>query len=81
MKDDVPACVGRPGSQPDFEQFSTCPRGFVAMAIDPATMKDTLVASGPANPAFSNATMVLLLGKQFWIGTFSGDRIGYGTLR
>ncbi len=51
------------------------------MAIDPATMQDTLVADGPTNPAFSNATMVLSVGKQFWIGTFSGDRVGYGALR
>ncbi len=81
MKDDAPACGGRPGPRQDFEQFSTCPRGFVAMAIDPVTMKETLLAKGPANPAFSNATMVLEVDKRFWIGTFSGDRVGYGTLR
>ena len=51
------------------------------MAIDPATMKETLLADGPTNPAFSNATMVLAVGTQFWIGTFSGDRVGHGTLR
>jgi hypothetical protein len=80
MKDDEPTCGGRPGSQQGFEQFSSCPRGFIAVAIDPVTMQDTLVASGPANPAFSNATMMLEVGDQFWIGTFSGDRVGHGTL-
>jgi hypothetical protein len=80
MKDDEPACGGTPPPTEDFPHFSTCPRGFIAMAIDPATMQETLVADGPTNPAFSNATMVLLVGKRFWIGTFSGDRVGYGVL-
>ena len=43
-------------------------------------MKDTLYAQGPANPAFSNATMVLPVDRQFWIGSFSADRVGHGTL-
>lgn len=81
MKDDEPACGGPPGPQTDFEQFSTCPRGFIAMAIDPVTMRETLVAEGAANPAFSNATMVLPVGEQFWIGTFAGDRVGRARLR
>jgi hypothetical protein len=29
----------------------------------------------PATPNFSNATMVLPVGKEFWIGSFSSDRI------
>jgi hypothetical protein len=51
------------------------------MAIDPATMSDTVIAQTPATPIFSNATMVLTLDDQFWIGTFSGDRIARGQLR
>ncbi|HVS25646.1 MAG TPA: hypothetical protein VMU03_18110 [Gammaproteobacteria bacterium] len=81
MKNDEPACGGAPGPQHDLAKLSTCPRGFIAMSIDPATMKDTLYAQGPANPTFSNATMVLPVGKQFWIGSFSADRIGHGPLR
>jgi len=77
MKLNEPACP----LATDFATFSACPRGFIAMAIDPVTMKETLLAEGPANPAFSNATMVLAVGTQFWIGTFSGDRVGHGTLR
>jgi hypothetical protein len=60
--------------------LAACPRGFFAVAVDPQTMRDTIIAQGPANPNFSNATMVLPIGNEFWIGTFSGDRIGYGTL-
>lgn len=81
MKNDEPACGGPPGPQHTLEALSTCPRGFIAISIDPKTMQDTIIAEGPATPAFSNATMVLTLDRQFWIGTFSGDRVGYGTLR
>jgi hypothetical protein len=81
MKNDEAACGGAPGPQHDLAKLSTCPRGFIAMSIDPATMKDTLYAQGPANPAFSNATMVLPVDRQFWIGSFSADRVGHGTLQ
>jgi hypothetical protein len=79
MKNDEPACGGAPGPQHDLAKLSTCPRGFIAMSIDPATLKETLYAQGPANPAFSNATMVVPVGKQFWIGSFSADRVGHAT--
>jgi hypothetical protein len=81
MKNDVPECGGAPGPQHSLEKLSTCPRGFMALAIDAKTMKDTLVAESLAIPTFSNATMVLVLDKQFWIGTFSGDRVAHGKLR
>ncbi len=81
MKNDEPACGGAPGPQHDLAKLGSCPRGFFAYSIDPATMKDSVLAQGPANPAFSNATMVLAFDKQFWIGTFSGDRVGHGNLR
>jgi hypothetical protein len=81
MKNDVPECGGTPGPQHSLEKLSTCPRGFMALTIDPKTMKDTLLAESPAIPAFSNATMALTFDRQFWIGTFSGDRIAHGRLR
>lgn len=80
MKNDVPECGGAPTPQHSLEKLSTCPRGFMALAIDPQTMKDTLVAESPTIPTFSNATMVLTFDKQFWIGTFSGDRVAHGKL-
>ena len=81
MKNDVPECGGAPGPNHSLEKLSSCPRGFMALAIDPKTMKDTLVAESPSIPTFSNATMVLTFDRQFWIGTFSGDRIAHGKLR
>jgi hypothetical protein len=39
------------------------------------------LVSGPANEHFSNSTMALQVGNDIWIGTFSGDRIGYRSLK
>jgi hypothetical protein len=81
MANDVPECGGPPGPQHDLAKLSTCPRGTIAVAIDPTTMRDTVIVQTPANPSFSNATMVLTVGQQFWLGTFAGDRVGRGVLR
>jgi hypothetical protein len=43
-------------------------------------MQDAIVVQTPAIASFSNATMILRVANQFWFGTFSGDRIGHGTL-
>ncbi|MEJ1962788.1 MAG: hypothetical protein WDO56_15065 [Gammaproteobacteria bacterium] len=80
MKNDVPECGGAPGPQHSLEKLSKCPRGFMALIIDPKTMKDTLLTESPAIPTFTNATMVLTFDEQFWIGTFSGDRVAHGRL-
>ena len=81
MMNDVPECGGPPGPQHDLEQLSTCPRGTIAIEVDPATMQHRVLAETSANPAFSNATMVLPVGDRFWIGTFRGDRVAHGPLR
>jgi hypothetical protein len=77
MASDVPACA----AAQDLEAIARCPRPTIAVAIDPATMKDTVIATTSATPAFSNATMVLPVGREAWIGTFSGDRIARAPLR
>jgi hypothetical protein len=81
MAADVPECGGIPGPQHDLQKLAACPRGSVAAAIDPRTLNDTIVAETPALRDFSNATMVLPIGKDAWFGTFSGDRIAVGALR
>jgi len=80
MKNDEPQCGGAPGPQHDLAKLSTCPRGTIGMAIDPSTMKDTVLVETTANPSFSNATMVLTFDGQIWIGTFSGDRVAHEAL-
>jgi hypothetical protein len=81
MANDVPECGGPPGPQHDIPKLAACPRPTIAVAIDPATMRDTVLATTPANPKFSNATMVLVAEGQAWIGTFSGDKIARVRLR
>ncbi|HEX6996788.1 MAG TPA: SMP-30/gluconolactonase/LRE family protein [Gammaproteobacteria bacterium] len=81
MKNDVPACGGPPGPQHTLEALSTCPRGTIALTVDPETMEHTVVLDTPDNPAFSNATMALPVGDRLWIGTFRGDRIAYAPRR
>jgi len=80
MKNDVPECGGPPGPNHDLATLGTCPRGTIAIAVDPATMAHEVLVETPALPAFSNATMVLLTGDQWWAGTFNGDRIAHGEL-
>jgi hypothetical protein len=81
MANDVPECGGAPGPEHDLSRLSTCPRGTIGVAIDPATMRHTIVVETQATPAFSNATMVLPVGREGWIGTFSGDKIARAPLR
>jgi hypothetical protein len=75
MKNEVPECGGPPGPEHSLERLGSCPRGTIAIAIDPATMQDRVLVETPAIPAFSNATMVLPAGGRYWFGTFSGDRV------
>jgi hypothetical protein len=65
----------------DFQAFMTCPRPFTIWAVDPASMQGRALATGPANPNFSNITMALPVGEELWIGTFAGDRIGYRVMQ
>ena len=81
MANDVPECGGAPGPQHDLAKLAACPRPTIAMAIDPATMRDTVIATTSADAKFSNATMVLTAAGQAWIGTFSGNKIARAPLR
>lgn len=81
MANDVPECGGAPGPEHDLSRLATCPRGTIAAAIDARTFQHDIIVETPAVAVFSNATMVLPIGQQFWLGTFSGDRIARGTLR
>jgi hypothetical protein len=81
MANDVPECGGPPGPEHDIPRLAACPRPTIAAAIDPATMRDTVIATTPADPKFSNATMVLTAAGEAWIGTFAGDKIARAPLR
>lgn len=81
MKNDEPECGGKPGPEHDLERLSTCPRGTIAIAVDPSTMDYEVLIETPADERFSNATMALVVDDEVWIGTFSGDRIAHGPVR
>ena len=81
MANDVPECGGAPGPNHDLAKLAACPRPSIAVAIDPATMRDTVIATTNADPKFSNATMVLAAAGQAWFGTFSGNKIARAPLR
>jgi len=65
----------------DLEVFASCPRAFTVWTIDPQTMQGSALARGPANEKFSNITMALPVGDELWIGTFTGDRIAYRSMK
>ena len=75
MKNDVPECGGPPGPEHDLERLASCPRGTIAIAIDPATLAHEVLTETQALAEFSNATMALPVGERYWFGTFRGDRI------
>lgn len=60
-----------------LEEFASCPRPFTVLAIDPATMATEVVATGPANPKFSNITMAVEVGEELWVGSFASNRVAY----
>jgi hypothetical protein len=75
MANDVPECGGPPNAEHTIAILAACPRGSIAVAIEPATMQDTVVVQTEATPLFSNATMALPVGNEYWLGTFAGNRI------
>jgi sugar lactone lactonase YvrE len=47
----------------------------VVVRIDPKTMKVTELLRRPAVPGFSGGTVAVEVGKQLWVGSYTGDRI------
>jgi hypothetical protein len=81
MANDVPECGGVPGPQHDLARLASCPRGSMGAAIDVRTFRHEIIVDTPRVEAFSNATMILPVGQQAWMGTFSGNRIARAPLR
>jgi hypothetical protein len=78
---DDPRCGNVSGpAKFDLEAFASCPRPFMALAIDPRSMDSTVLATGSAHEQFSNITMALQVGGELWLGTFAGDRVAYRPL-
>ena len=71
---DPDASCGAVQGTPEYQK---CPRGYVAVAVDPKTMIVTELARGPATLQFSGATMVVQMGGELWIGTYNNDKLAY----
>jgi len=77
MLDNEPAC----GGAPKTEEGIRCPRGYVAVTIDPKTMAVTEIARGPATPSFTGTAIAMRAGNELWLGSFFADRIAYRSLK
>ena len=74
--DNEPSCGGPPKSEAGIR----CPRGFVALSINPKTMAVTEIARGPATPAFTGTAIAMRVGNELWLGSFFADRLAYRVL-
>jgi SMP-30/gluconolaconase/LRE-like protein len=77
MIDDEPSC----GGPPKTEAGIRCPRGYVVATIDPKTMAVTVVARGPATPAFTGTAIAMRTNNELWLGSFFADRLAYRSLK
>jgi hypothetical protein len=77
MLDDEPAC----GGPPKTEEGIRCPRGYVAVTIDPKTMAVTELARGPATPSYTGTAIAMRVGEELWLGSFNADRLAYRSLK
>src|SRR5882672_7914522 len=54
-----------------------CSTGWSVVEIDPEALRATRVAGADQNAALQGASTALPVENELWIGTYSGDRIGY----
>jgi hypothetical protein len=77
MIDNEPACGGAPRTPEGIR----CSRGYIAVTIDPKTMKATEIARGPATPAYTGTAIAMQVGDELWLGSFNADRLAYRSLK
>jgi hypothetical protein len=76
MLDAEPSCGGAPRRPEDIQ----CPRGYVAVAINPQTMAVREVARGPAAAPYGGTATALQVGDELWLSSFNADRLAYRKL-
>jgi len=54
-----------------------CQTGWSVIEVNPDTLAATRVAGADQNATLQGASTGLRVGNEIWIGTYSGDRIGY----
>ena len=53
-----------------------CGTGWSVFEINPATMQAKRIAGADEKAAMSGVSSAQLVGKEIWVGTYSGDRLG-----
>ncbi|MBN1240710.1 MAG: SMP-30/gluconolactonase/LRE family protein [Gammaproteobacteria bacterium] len=69
--------VGGNYVSPDECQGPQCATGWSVIEIDPQTLEASRVAGVDQDAALQGASTALPVGDEIWVGTFSGDRVGY----
>ncbi len=77
---DEPACGGVRKVIGGVADPMRCHRGYVAAQLDPHTMKFTILAFGPPNPAYNGVTIAAIAGGEIWLGSYQSGRLAYRTL-
>jgi len=77
MIDNEPACGGAPKKPEDIR----CPRGWIAVSIDPKTMAATEIARGPAAAPYTGTATAMPVGDNLWLSSFTADRLAYRGLK
>ena len=77
MIDNEPACGGAPKKPEDIR----CPRGWIAVSIDPKTMAATEIARGPAAAPYTGTATAIPVGDNLWLSSFTADRLAYRALK
>jgi hypothetical protein len=54
-----------------------CQTGWSVLSINPATLEIKRVTGVDQTATMQNASTAVAIGNEIWVGTFSGDRIGY----
>jgi hypothetical protein len=54
-----------------------CLTGWSVFGIDPETLKTKRVTGADQTAILQNASSAIAVGNEIWVGTYSGDRIGY----
>lgn len=80
MTYDEPACGGVRKVIDGHADPMLCHRGYVVAALNPRTLRFSVLAYGQPNPAFNGVTTGLIIGKRLWISSYQADRVAYRQL-
>lgn len=80
MTYDEPACGGLRKIVKGRADPMLCHRGYVVAAVDPQTLRFSVLAYAEPNPAFNGVTTGLVVAGRLWLGSYQADRVAYRTL-